>query len=235
MLRRQSGIATARQPIFADPTPPLVIFIHGMWMPGHVAGAFRAPLEREFGFKVEVFHYRAAAERLEDVLERLQQRVVAHRPKVLHVVGHSLGGLLALNFFERYPRQVPGYVVTLGSPLSGSRAAQALNRWRFGRRMMGMAASSELLLRQSAPRWLHAERRLGVIAGTRPIGVGRLLASFVEPNDGTVALTETELAGMHERLVLPVTHFGMVRSRRVARIVGAFLRDGQFPAGRRSD
>ena len=114
MLRRRSGIATPRRSVCADPMPPLVIFIHGMWMPGHVAGAFRAPLEREFGFKVEVFHYRAGAERLDDVLERLQQRVVAHRPKVLHIVGHSLGGLLALNFFERYPQQVPGLRGHLG-------------------------------------------------------------------------------------------------------------------------
>ena len=68
-----------------------------------------------------------------------------------------------------------------------------------------------------------------MIAGTRGVGLGRLVApDLPQPNDGAVAVSETQLAAARDRLELPVSHTGMLFSRQVSRQVRAFLRYGRF-------
>jgi hypothetical protein len=71
-----------------------------------------------------------------------------------------------------------------------------------------------------------------MIAGTRPFGLGRLLGQSAEDTDGTVALAETEAPCVSSRIVLPVSHTGLLYSAEVARQVCTFLESGRFaPAG----
>jgi hypothetical protein len=60
--------------------------------------------------------------------------------------------------------------------------------------------------------------------------VGRLLAEVPRPCDGTVCLEETRVQGQTAHLVLPVSHSGLLFSRRVAEAACAFLREGRFQA-----
>jgi len=76
-------------------------------------------------------------------------------------------------------------------------------------------------------RWTRVER-LGVIAGTRPIGLGRMLGRLAGPNDGVVTVEETTIEGMSERISLPVGHSQMLISGRVADQISAFLDHGRF-------
>jgi hypothetical protein len=124
----------------------------------------------------------------------------------------------------------PGRVVLLGAPMCGSKSARGLDRFRFGRWMLGQFVVDELIEAREH-RWPHADRPLGVIAGTRPIGLGRLFAQFDEPNDGTVAVRETELEGAADRVVLPVSHLGMMLSRKVVEHTAHFLARGRFRLG----
>jgi hypothetical protein len=71
-------------------------------------------------------------------------------------------------------------------------------------------------------------RDLGIIAGTRAVGLGQLVVRFNEPSDGSVAVSETRLPGATDHITLPVSHFGMLLSARVAREAGAFLALGHF-------
>ena len=140
----------------------------------------------------------------------------------LHLVGHSMGGLVILECLESVLRTPaveprdrplpPGRIVLLASPVQGSRAAQRLARWPFGRRIMGLTAG-EVLLEPRTRQWSGA-RDLGVIAGDRPLGSGHLLGPFDAPNDGTVLVEETRLAGAREHLQLRVSHSGMMLSAR---------------------
>jgi hypothetical protein len=58
--------------------------------------------------------------------------------------------------------------------------------------------------------------------------MGQLLAHFNEDNDGTVAVSETYLAGATDQIVLPVSHLGMLVSPRAAQQTGLFLTQGHF-------
>jgi pimeloyl-ACP methyl ester carboxylesterase len=155
----------------------------------------------------------------------------------LHLVAHSMGGLVILKLFELslVPQGPlagvaqglpPGRIVLTGSPVRGSRSAERLAQLPFGRTLLGLSAS-DMLLTPREPRW-QGGRDLGVIAGDLAVGLGRLLGRMGAPNDGTVWLDETDLPGAAEQLRVRVSHSGMVFSAEVARQVAAFLRDGRF-------
>ncbi|MGB9150479.1 MAG: hypothetical protein WCB36_09555, partial [Burkholderiales bacterium] len=48
------------------------------------------------------------------------------------------------------------------------------------------------------------------------------------PHDGTVAVIETAVPGMADRIILPVTHTQMLFSRQVMKQIVAFFRRGKF-------
>jgi pimeloyl-ACP methyl ester carboxylesterase len=207
-----------------------LIFIHGLWMSGAESRWLMRRLETRFGFATATFGYRTVSEPLPAVLERLRRTVDAMGAERLHVIGHSLGGIVGYRFFERFSDLPPGRVVFLGSPLAGSQAARGLERVGLGTRLIRGLAKEELL-GEAQRRWT-LDRPLGVIAGTRAVGLGRLFAGFSEPNDGTVAVRETRIEGVTDELVLPVSHLGMMLSDRVADECGRFLREGRFSLGR---
>jgi len=116
--------------------------------------------------------------------------------------------------------------VLLGVPYHDSHARRSLAASRLGVRMIGRSMHEWLDIKKPEN---YPGREIGVIAGSRSIGLGRVVArGLPEPNDGAVTVTETELDAACDRIVLPVSHTGMLLSRRVAHQVGAFLRDGRF-------
>lgn len=206
-----------------------VVFVHGIWMTGLELLVLRRRVAA-CGYVVYPFHYpslrcspRQNAERLNAFLQRLDHEVI-------HLVAHSLGGIVVLHLFDAFPDQKPGRVVMLGTPVRGSVVAERLARSRWTRPFLGRAIEQGLL--GDAPRW-NSPRELGMIAGTRGIGIGDvlLLGRLPRPNDGTVRLAATETSGLSDRLEVPHSHFGMLYARDVARAICSFLQTGRFRSG----
>ena len=203
-----------------------VVYVHGLWMPGQESLILRQRLAHEFGLTLQVFRHSAASATMNNVTERLASLVRELQAPAVHFLGHSLGGLVIYRFLERFPEQPPGRVVFLGTPCVASRAAQSAASFAPVAHLMGQSVAQELL-QPHERRWVHA-RPLGIIAGSQPLGVGKLLADFAEENDGTVAVSETRMPGATDHIVLPVSHLGMLLSARVARQTGTFLTQGRF-------
>lgn len=182
---------------------------------------------RRRGFVVHVFSYssvrsdlHANAAKLAHFLEKLDADTV-------HLVGHSLGGVLIRALFNDHPRQKPGRIVTLGAPHGGCRVAQRLNGSSLWRTVMGKSVAQ--LLAGETQRWVLPPREIGAICGTRSVGMGRLLyRGLPRPNDGLLTVKESAWAAAREHLALPVSHTGMMFSRTVARQTAAFLSTGHF-------
>jgi pimeloyl-ACP methyl ester carboxylesterase len=203
-----------------------VVYVHGLWMTGVESIWLRRRLTRQRGYRFQVFSYPSVSGTLEQILAALRDTIAAQDAPQVHLVGHSLGGVLIQRCLERYPMRQPGRVVFLGTPAAGSRAARRLARLPGGRRMLGATSTAELLSAQ--PRAWDRQRELGIIAGTLPLGFGRLLLQFDEDNDGTVAVSETKIAGAAAFLPLRTTHSGLLWSAQVARETGSFLEYGRF-------
>ena len=207
-----------------------VILAHGLWVPGVVMQPLAARLERA-GFRCRTFSYMGSKRPLAVHAERLAR--MAHEAGPAHFIGHSLGGLVVLAALNGHPEVEVGRVVLLGTPASGCHAGRRLARYRLGRWFLGQSGE---LWRERHPagregraaRWTRPEA-LGVLAGSLPFGLGRILGALPGVNDGVVSLEETAVEGMAERAVLPVGHSQMLISARVAEHAAQFLSHGHFP------
>jgi pimeloyl-ACP methyl ester carboxylesterase len=206
----------------------VVVYVHGLWLTGIEGGFLRKRLGRELKAETRAFSYASVKATVSTNAEALGKFLAELRADTLHLVGHSLGGLVILKLFETgaVERLPPGRIVFLGSPLNGSRAAQNLARVPLGKMLLGRGVHEELL--SSRKRGWRGQRDLGVIAGSLSMGLGKLVGAHGAPNDGTIFVDETRLAGISQHLVVPVSHTGLPFSKLVARQTGAFLQAGRF-------
>jgi len=204
--------------------PDAVVLLHGAWMNQLVMAYLTHALRRE-GFAARALTYRTMSENLEDHLAQLVARIAALAAPRVHLVGHSLGGVIALRYLQREPDKRVRRVVLLGAPVAGCRAAAALSRRSGGKFLLG---SSLAVWREPVDVSLPDDVEVGVIAGTRAFGLGRMLVRLPAPNDGVVCVDETRLPAMRDYLVLPLAHSEMLVSPGAARQTAAFLRTGAF-------
>ena len=101
-----------------------VILVHGLWLPGPELFFLRRRL-RAAGFRTYRFSYRSVADDLDKNAAQLAAFIAAKTDEELHLVGHSLGGIVILRMLELTPRACSGRVVCLGSPLRSSVAGKA--------------------------------------------------------------------------------------------------------------
>jgi pimeloyl-ACP methyl ester carboxylesterase len=208
----------------------VIVYVHGLWQSGSEAVWLRRRLAQNLDAEAVAFSYPSVAANATANALALAKYLAAVRADTLHLIGHSLGGLVILKLFEQSPEiqaaLPPGRIVLLGSPLRGSRTARNLARLPFGRRIMGRSIHEEVL--QARDRQWNRSRELGVIAGDLGFGLGRLVGTLGGPSDGTVLIEETQLEGAADRVVLRVSHTGMLFSAAVARAAAGFLRTGRF-------
>lgn len=175
------------------------------------------------GFAPETFSYSTLWRSPGEAMERLAMRLYAMGPERVHIVAHSLGGLIALETLSRYQKLPPGRVVCLGSPIAGSSAARGL----AGKGLGLMSGRSGTLLRGGLVA-LPPGRQVGMVAGDRSRGLGKFFSSFDAHNDGTVMVWETRLSGLADHAVVPASHTGLVFSEQVAALVANFLECARF-------
>jgi len=206
-------------------TDCLVVLLPGLWMPAWIMIPLQRRLARD-GFSTARFGYASMRADLTANAERLARFVEAAGCERIHLVGHSLGGIVALHATAVHALRAVHRVVMLGSPYCDSHAARELARSDIGRRMLG----------RTVPEWLDATRptipasvEVGVIAGTVEFGLGRLVVrGLPRPHDGVVSVAETMVGGMKASTQVPVSHSQMVVSQTVARLVSCFLLQGDF-------
>ena len=146
-------------------------------------------------------------------------------------VTHSLGGVLIRQMSERVRLR---RVVMLAPPNSGSDLARSLQdfgpfAWLYG------PAGADVQRHEGWPTSLRAE--VGVIAGTRARTIGNQISWLSSslgvfgadrPNDGTVAVDETRLAGMVDFTTIDASHTWIMNDSRVQAMVLRFLERGRF-------
>lgn len=213
----------------SPPTPTeaddaCVVCVHGLYMTGLDMGLLRLRLRR-CGFRTRQFSYGSWQRDIARQAGRLDRFLSTIDAATVHLVAHSLGGLLVHRLLVDYPHQRAGRVVTLGTPHCGSAVAERLQHCALGRLILGRTVPQGLLAARLP--W-PPERELGVVAGSGGIGIGRLIAALPTPHDGTVTVAETCLPAARDHVTVAASHTGLLYSTAAAREVCQFLRTGRF-------
>ena len=204
-----------------------VILLHGLWMRGLVMWPQQRWLRAE-GFAAQRFGYPSWKDGLSDNVSRLSETVRQAPGSVIHLVAHSLGGLLALHLLAHQPDARIGRVVLLGTPCAACHCGFAIGAVPILSGLVGRSFAD--WFRQPRPT-LPSTVEVGVIAGTRRLSWGRLIPGLPRPNDGLIAVEETRLPTAADSIMLPVSHTGMLVSRTCAEQTAHFLRSGRFVHG----
>jgi len=207
------------------PAAEHVVLVHGLWMHGALMHWMARRLARA-GYATHCYTYPSVRMNLTENARRLAAYCQTLGARPLHLVGHSLGGLLIARMLDEPHRLDIGRVVLLGAPFVDSYAARQFSRARMG--CMAVGAAIGEWLRGARPATL-ADYEIGVIAGNRGMGLGMVMApGLSSPHDGTISVSETRVSSARDQIVLPVTHTQMVFSTEVVRQVCEFLRRGRF-------
>ena len=206
---------------------PEILFVHGLWMHGCVFALHRRRL-RAMGWRSHAYSYPSLRGSLAGAADGLAAFIAGLDGRPLHLVGHSLGGCVVLDMLARHRPHAIGRIVVLGSPVLGSSSAQQILRVPLVREAVGRVL----------PQWLARARpevdpayQIGVIAGDRPLGLGRFVPGVPRPHDGMVAVAETRWPGARDHIVLPVTHMQMLWSRACLAQALRFVDAGAFDHG----
>ncbi len=201
-----------------NPPPPVaeaVLLLPGMGRtPKSLAGLGRR-LEEE-GYRAVPWPYRSVRGRVEEHGRRLHEDLLAldRDPSVsrIHLVGHSLGAIVARHALTLGVPTKIGRVVMIAPPNSGSRLA---------RRIAPLFAWVAVPLPELSDDPGSFVRRLGVPEG---VEIGVIAASL----DEKVRREETHLPGEADFAVVPGMHgFTFAPGELRDRVVG-FLRRGRF-------
>ena len=199
----------------SPPSPETVLLVHGLGRTSRSLSRLHRHL-REAGYGVIDWSYPSARRRIEAHGVRLREALSAldGDPGILkiHLVGHSLGGILARHALTLGVPRKMGRVVMLAPPNRGSRLA---------RRLAPVLGPWIAPLPQLSDDSWSAVNRLGVPRG---VEIGVIAAT----GDGKVRVEDTHLPGEADHLLVPGTHTFIMNRAEVREEVVEFLRRGRF-------
>jgi triacylglycerol lipase len=224
LLREKPAPPPVDEPGFED-----VVLLHGL---GRSDRAMR-PLEDALlraGYRVHNLAYPSLAAEPSQLVAIVTEQIDAccTRAERLHIVTHSLGGLLARATLAERPRANLGRVVMLAPPNNGSEYGDLAREAKLSALELAPALTSLGTDPQGFARTLPIPSyEVGVIAGTRTVNpLDPLLVAGA--SDGAVSVASTQLKGMSDFITVDATHSSIRRKPEVHAQVIAFLRSGRF-------
>lgn len=211
-----------------------VIILHGIAKDSGSMSPVEAILRAD-GYKTLSITYPSTEMNLDGIAQHLRTTSLTPafwaETRKVHIVTHSMGGLVARRYLDRYKQAIPadkmGRVIMLAPPNGGSEVADLIHtlppyRWYYG------PAGDELTTATQMRNKSSIYYDLGIIAGTKEWPY--FVAAFVVPgsSDGRVSVKNTKISGMKDHITVSATHTFIMDKPDVHKQILRFLKTGAF-------
>jgi pimeloyl-ACP methyl ester carboxylesterase len=208
-----------------------VILLHGLGQSSRSMATIEKSLS-SLGYKVVNVDYPSTKHPIEfladDILNDTVEPYSMSSQSKIHFVTHSMGGIVVRYYLKNHKLPNLGRVVMISPPNQGSKLVDSLGDSYFFNKLNGPAGRQLGTGKDSLPLRLGpVDFELGVIAGNRSFNP---LNSLIVPgpDDGTIAVARTKVAGMKDFIVLPRSHIFIMRSEDAIKQVIHFIEHGTF-------
>ncbi len=211
------------------PARETVVLLHGLARTAQSMRPMARALEAH-GYRVVNLGYDSRHQRIETLAEDVRGRILEATKGAapIHVVTHSMGGILVRQIQATAPLPDLGRVVMLSPPNQGSEVVDRIGHsWIFNAvngpagRQLGTHPDS--FVNQLGPVGFEC----GILTGDRSINWinSRMIPG---PDDGKVSVESARVEGMTAYKVVHATHPFIMRKKSVIRDVVRFLKTGNF-------
>lgn len=206
-----------------------VVLLHGLVRTSHSMRKIERALEAE-GYQVLNLDYPSRDFPIETLSEMVAKEITEGTTDAdhIHIVTHSMGGILVRYIQQHFPIERLGKVVMLSPPNHGNEVVDTLGnskifRWingpaglQLGTEDGGLVAKLPLV-----------DFELGVITGDRSIN-WMLSCMITGKDDGKVSITSAQIDGMSAFKIVHASHPFIMKDRDVIAAVLSFLKCGKF-------
>jgi len=210
-----------------------VVLVHGLAGSGWNWVGMRQLLQRS-GYHVVILDYPSRQQSIQMSAQALQpaiQQCVQTQHTPVHLVGHSMGGLLIRYYLQHYGATNIGRVVMLGTPNQGTELSDPTAQQPYERAVAGWLGPAVAQMTTDVDGFVarlpEPSVPTGIIAGYLT-PVPWLNRRFNTANDGLVAVYSTRLSTMQDFVLIRSIHSSLPLNVDAQRQIGWFLATGRF-------
>lgn len=206
-----------------------VILIHGLARTASSMGRIESRLLEE-SYNVVNIDYPSREFEIPQLARYVRQKIEENTQdsKRIHIVTHSMGGIIVRQIQNTEPIHNLGRVVMLSPPNQGSEIVDKLSHLSLFKKINGPAGTQLGTNKNSFVRGLGPVNfDLGIITGCRTVNP---ILSLMIPgkDDGKVSTNSAQVAGMRDYLVVPSSHTFIMRNSHAIEEVIYFLEHSRF-------
>ena len=219
-------------PNISEASGRCVVLVHGLTR-SHYSMAKLAEYLQSHDYTVVNKDYASTQKSVEEIANReipsMVDACLKHHPDNIYFVTHSIGGIVLRQYLQTHHIPQITRIVMLGPPNHGSPLANLFHDNVLFKMITGPAGQELTTDNTSLPNNLGRDSpyQIGIIAGNFSFFPFSKWF-FHEDNDGKVAISSTQLIGMNDFIILPVSHTFIMRSPIVEEQILHFFDHAQF-------
>jgi triacylglycerol lipase len=232
-----SLIACSGQPVSPNQTRlnaknnECVVLVHGLWRSGFSMRSIAADLE-EYGYQTVRIDYPSTEMEIPELAQQYLPKGIESckqtGAKKIHLVTHSMGGIVARQYLQSNSLPQGSKVVMLSPPNHGSNLSETFGESWWYQWVAGPAAVSLTQKENGIINQLHTiHEPVGVIAAYREWSLWPE-SWLPKPNDGTVSVESMRLQEMDDFILINSGHATMRYNDEIHQQIRQFLIMGVF-------